>query len=494
MSDVQNVSKNTDIILVDTKCNVLQCETSKCLGNGTYGIIIAGPRLPSDGETWDGILHSLLAAKQVSKIIKHDNTLDKLNWIINIINAKFNENNLAKLRTQIVIPSRPQRINWHALYVAPIEQINFLKSHSISKTRYKWQYIMERGTVDLDTELKNVKTVNQMKYFLRAFANIINGVAALHEVGLAHTDIKLSNMIISWDGKYKLIDLDELCDVNMLPNKHQYEKIYNNMYYPYYPIVGVFIWVLSLAPTEIISLGKNTLIIMINLIRQNYDKNYYKYYIDMIKSTLIIANDSELTSILHSQYVDNQYIQDYLQELYQKIINPPIKRLEYIMSNDPLESPELINAVRDNNMIAVRDLLLFIDRYAIGINLLIILRKYYKIVGINSSRASASASASASSIEQNYVMNESSKTSNTSNTSKTSKPSKMLDADCNRVATVVNMHCEFIPSSLIALIKLCCDIGNYGNITTLQIAAKYNEFISQLFTKYPFKFIIKLLS
>ena len=422
------MSVNTDASLEGKLQKPLESQISQFLGQGTYGIIIGRPRLPSEGETHAEVIASLSAANQVSKVIKDIDDLDKLNWIVDIIHERFNPSNLAQLQTQIVIPSRPQCINWNSVASAPPEQIEFLKSHKITKRRTKWHYLMERGTADLDTELLAVKTVNQLKHFLKAFRNIVNGLTALHSAGLAHTDIKLTNMLVSWDGLYKLIDLDELGDINVIPsNKYQFEKIYNNVYYPYYPVVGVFLWVLS-RPTEKIT-DKIVDMLITVLVKKNYDKDYYKYYIEISKKTLETANDASLTQILQSQYVDNQGMRNYLLDFSKKLIAQP------------------------DRVSALRELLLFIDRYALGINLVILLGKYYRITGQISDASSTASS---------------------------------YQVDINT--------CDFIPQSLISLIKLCCNTENYGRITTQQIADEYHEFIIQLFRSYPFKFIIKLLS
>jgi serine/threonine protein kinase len=421
------MSVNTDAYLEGKQQESPKSEISQFLGQGTYGIIIGQPRLPSEGETHAEVIASLSAANQVSKVIKDTDDLDKLNWIVDIIHERFNPSNLAQLQTQIVIPSRPQLINWRSVANAPLGQIEFLKSHKITKRRTKWHYLMERGTADLDTELRAVKSVNQLKHFLKAFGNIINGLTALHSAGLAHTDIKLTNMIVSWDGRYKLIDLDELSNINVIPsNKYQFEKIYNNVYYPYYPVVGVFLWVLS-RPTEMKITDKVVDMLITDLVKKNYDKDYYKYYIEISKATLQTANDPALTQILQSQYVNSQGMQNYLVDFSKKLVAQP------------------------DRVSALRELLLFIDRYAIGINLVILLGKYYKITG--------QLSYSSSSLHQ-------------------------IDTNI----------CPFISQSLISLIKLCCNIENYGRITTQQIADEYHEFIAQLFRSYPFKFIIKLLS
>jgi len=403
---------------------------SKCLGQGTYGIIIYDPRLPSENETWQSILQSSSARNQVSKIIKNadDSDLKKLNWIIDIINERFNHSNLAQLQTYIVIPSRPQNINWHALLGVSYEQTEFLKTHKISKRRHKWQYILERGTADLDMQLLAVKTVNQFKYFLKSFANIIDGILALHTAGLVHTDIKLPNMIVSCDSRYKLIDLDELSDTCRLPtNKYQFEKIYNNVYYPYYPLVGVFLWVLSRPNQNKFDEHQINMLIS-DLVKDNYNKDYYQYYIEITKTTIETANDPELARILQLQYTEDKELFDYLMNFSQKIINQP------------------------DRVSAHQQLLLFIDRYALGINLLILLRNYYRITSQIT----------------------------------TAEPKSANETDH------VNA-CPFISQSLITLIKLCCNTENYARITTQQIADKYREFIIELFQSYPYKLIIKLL-
>lgn len=402
-----------------------QNKIKRHFGEGTYGIIIGCPRLPSKSETRQDILNSSTANCQVSKVIKDCDDIKKINAIINLILQRFNPTNLAQLQTQIVIPSHPQIINWSEIAISP-EEIAFLKSHKITKRRYKWQYLMERGTNDLDVELRNVGTLNQLKHFLKGFANIIDGVAAIHVAGLVHTDIKLTNMIVSLDGRYKLIDLDEIGDATTFPsNKSYFEKIYNNPYYPYYSPAGVYLAAFGRIPKWEWN-DKFIKQIHQDFIKANYDKDYHQYFNEISQNTLQIADDFELNKIIQGPYENDQAMITYLTD-FKSRIEAHYKKQD-----------------------AYSELLLFIDRYAIGINLLILLNKYYRITGqIN-----------------------------------TNKP--ITDNNLPR--------CEFIPQNLIAIIKLCCSPANYSAITTQQIAEEYRGFISKLFRQYPFKFIIKLLS
>lgn len=394
------------------------------LGEGTYGIIIGFPRLPSDGETRAELLDSATATNQVSKVIKDRDDIDKLNTILALINQRFNPTTLAQLQTQVVIPSQPQLINWRDLTSSP-EEIAFLRCHKITKRRTKWQYLMERGTADLDIELRGTQSINQFKHFLKGFANIIDGVAALHKCGLVHTDIKLTNMIASWDGRYKLIDLDELADATNRPTKQSYfEKIYHNVYYPYYSPAGVFLWVFA-SQTKYWD-DKRIDMLVRDLIKKNYDKEYYEYFTEISQQALKIAGDPELTKIIQSPYENDANMREYLIDFRDRI------------------------CAQTDQTVAHRELLLFNDRYSLGINLLILLTRYYKLTGQIPSSGTAT--------------------------------------------DITAAKCEFIPQSLISIIKLCCSPANYGIITTDQVSVEYRVFITQLFRRFPFKFIIKLLS
>lgn len=410
-------------------------KVKRYFGEGTYGIIIGCPRLPSDGETLDELSAASNSTNQdsqdsqdsqnsqVSKVIKDRDDIQKIIKILELINQRFSPTNLAQLQTQIVIPSRPQFINWHELARIP-EEIAFLRSHKITKRRHKWQYLMERGTADLEVELRSVSTLNEFKHFLKGFSNIIDGIAALHTAGLVHTDLKLTNMILSMDGRYKLIDLDEIGDATCYPSdKAYFEKIYHNPYYPYYSPAGVFLWAFNNYPSPQLD-DKFIDILMRDLIKQNYDSDYHQYFKDISQNSIQLINDPELTNIILGPYENDAAMRAYLTDFKTRIEAQP------------------------SNITAHRELLLFIDRYALGINLLILLNKYY------------------------YITGQHQKT-----TTKTDTGS-----------------CEFIPQTLIAIIKLCCSPGNYGAITTAQIADEYRRFITQLFRRFPFKFIIKLLS
>jgi serine/threonine protein kinase len=414
-----------------------QPKVKRYFGSGTYGIIIGCPRLPAEGETHAELLvSSAHMCNQVSKVIKDRDDIEKLTQIIELINNKFSPANLAQLQTHIAIPTPPKPINWSDLSKYP-DEVEFLKSHKITKRRTKWQYIMERGNSDLDIELRSVSTLNQFKHFLKGFGNIIQGVAKLHAVGLVHTDIKLTNMIVSWDGRYKLIDLDELGDTNIIPNnKYHYEKLFNNTYYPYYSPACVFLKVLPVAPIS--TWEKNICTVLFQtLIRKNYDKDYHKYFNNISQDVLKIVADSELTRIIQGPYNNNQAMIDYLVAFKDQLMLQP------------------------NNHTQHRELLLFIDRYALGINLLILLGKYYRLTGQIPS------------------------------TTQSKQPSQQPSSHASNNSENI---CEFIPQNLIAIIKLCCNPKNYSAITTQQIADEFQLFINTLFRRYPFKFIIKLLS
>ena len=409
-----------------------QQKVKRYFGAGTYGIIIGCPRLPSDGESRAELFALPNSNNQVSKVIKDRDDIEKLTKIIKLINTKFSPTNLAQLQTQIAIPTPPQLINWYDLAKNP-DELEFLKGHKITKRRTKWQYIMERGNSDLDVELRCVATLNQFKHFLKGFGNIIQGVAALHAVGLVHTDLKLTNMIVSWDGRYKLIDLDELGDAAILPTSiYHYEKLFNNTYYPYYSPACVFLKVLPSVPVS--EWDKSTCKVLFEtLIKKNYDKEYHKYFTDISQDVLKIADDSELTRIIQGPYENDQAMMDYLIDFKDRLATQP------------------------NRQTAHRELLLFIDRYALGINLLILLGKYYYLSG------------------------------QIPNTAQSQQPASNNN-------TIAENTCEFIPQNLIAIIKLCCNPKNYSAITTQQIADEFRLFINSLFRRYPFKFIIKLLS
>ena len=402
-------------------------KTRRYFGQGTYGIIIGCPRLPSENERWDELLVSETAYNQVSKIIKDATNVQKVCNTFDLIHRKINTDDLAQLRKQIAIPTRLQYINWRELSQIP-DEIQFLKSHKITNRQHKWHYLLERGTADLDTELRTVSTLNQLKYFLKGFGNIIDGIAALHAAGLVHTDIKLTNMIVSWDGRYKLIDLDELGDTTIIPvNKNHYEKLFNNIYYPYYSPACVFLKVLAI--TSVSDWGSSTCNVLFKtLIKKNYDKDYHKYFNDISQNVLKIADDNELSQIIREPYENDLAMINYLTDFKDRLGSQP------------------------NNTCAQQELLLFIDRYALGINLLILLGKYYRISG------------------------------------------QWKIPNATGASDTTMSKCEFIAQGLIALIKLCCNPANYSVITTQQIANEYNMFITHLFRAYPFKFIIKLLS
>lgn len=398
------------------------------LGEGTYGLIIANPRIPSEGESYNELSGSISANNQVSKIIKDKDDIQKLNGIIDMINTRFSPSNLAQLQTHICIPTRPQLINWNEIYSNDVDA-KFLHAQKINKRKHKWQYIMERGTVDLSIELRELKTINQLKHFLKGFGNIITGIAELHMSGLVHIDLKLTNMIVSWDGRYKLIDLDEISDVMTLPTDNRYfEKIYNNLYYPFYSLSGIFLY--SFTRSSIYTSKVWDVNYLQAKIKSGFDKGYYKYFKDITKGALGLLNDTELNRIILYHYESDAAMQEYL-----TIFKARISTL-------------------GNNLSAYRELLLFIDRYALGINLLIILNKYYLL------------------------------TMQLHDSIKTNHPKLTVPDECK---------CDYIEQSLVLLIKMCCNPDNYGVITTDVIHNEYNKFITQLFQKYPFKFIIKLL-
>jgi hypothetical protein len=214
-----------------------------------------------------------------------------------------------------------------------------------------------------------------------------------------------------------------------LPTDTRYfEKIYNNLYYPFYSLSAIFLY--SFTRSSIYTSKVWDVAYLQSKIKSGFDKGYYKYFKDITKDALGLLNDTELNRIILYPYESDATMQEYLTAFKSRI------------------------SALGNNLSAYRELLLFIDRYALGINLLIILNKYYLLTG------------------------------QLHDSIKTNHPKITVPEECK---------CEYIEQNLVLLIKMCCNPNNYGLITTDVIYNEYKLFVSQLFQKYPFKFIIKLL-
>lgn len=162
--------------------NIGKVETSfldRDYSEGSFGYVYKNPRLMCPGETEPNF-------NEVSKVFKNLSTLGITNKRViekftlqQSINKDMDEYLMLPLKFTTI--DLPKNENGEYLNISSFQII------------YKLGYNIIAGDFS-------------------PFINILYAISKLSKYGLAHTDIKLENIVLS-DGKYKLIDLDNIMDV-----------------------------------------------------------------------------------------------------------------------------------------------------------------------------------------------------------------------------------------------------------------------------------------
>lgn len=382
-------------------------ESYRILGEGTFGVIIGNPGLPSICNSSDSINYLPDNSSFVTKLLKNEESFERIRIARDLLLSSFpTTEKLQELSKYLIIPGPIEEIDWEKV---PYDDIRYFRQRKISKRLYKYQYRMEQGIEDLDDLLMNVLDMDSLKKYLHRFTNILDGVNLLHKTGLVHIDLKLTNMLICLDGTYKITDIDDVGDISdFAADNWYYEKLFNNPYYPVYPMATIFMWPLYFNHNP--EYWSNDY--LISKIERKSNRSYQRYFSKIAERVLKFVDDSELRHILFQPFKDRENLDNYLTLIKTKI-----------------------NEINDLR-VAHRELLLYIDRYTMGINFLIILFQYFCFPVF--------------------------------------KPGADKEKRDLQLATDTG-----IIKGLVLLVKLCCNPTNFAVMTTDTLCNHYAKFLSE---------------
>lgn len=316
----------------------------KVYGEGANGIVLGNPRIPCKDENF--IDDNINSKHEVSKVLYNDDSEDEQETFKatnRLLNEKFTPDELVNLTNYVIIPSKLCSINWdevnkHKNIYTP----EWRDNRTISK--YKEQIISEQGKHDLKKELNTISTKGQIISFLKSMLSIIKALNILHSKNIIHGDIKLQNIIIDNFGNFKIIDIDEMYDLNK--DISGPDLFYDNFMYYIWPLASVYT---------------------------------YKFYKKTRLSTHINKEESSSFNVQNKNYFNDSII-----PILNKI---NVHHFKDTFINEKNPSSESIDEI-EQQLSQFSDekqrikLYKYIDRYSFGIMLLFILDKYLEIVGI----------------------------------------------------------------------------------------------------------------
>ena len=206
----------------------------KFYGKGTYGVVLGDPRIPCEDEDYEA--DKIGEKDEISKVIFDDSELEKINNSIELIKARFK--NPAAINKYIIVPSRVCNLNKEQMK----KHSNvYTKEWSNNTTFYGYdiQAISLKGKHDLNYEISNIRTLDDVGNFAKGLINVIKGLALLHDKSIVHGDIKLGNIVAMNSTDFRIIDTDEIKPFDKLDEINT-EFFYKNFMYVIWPIATVF--------------------------------------------------------------------------------------------------------------------------------------------------------------------------------------------------------------------------------------------------------------
>lgn len=206
----------------------------KFYGQGTYGAVLGDPRIPCEDEDYEA--DKIREKPEISKVIFDESELEKVNKSIELIKARFKHP--ASLNKYIIVPSRVCNLNKEQMkkhaHVYTKEW-----SENMDLGGYDVQAISLKGKHDLNHEMSNIRTLDDVGNFAKGLINVIKGLALLHDKSIVHGDIKLGNIVAMNSTDFRIIDTDEIKPFDK-PDEINTEFFYKNFMYVIWPIATVF--------------------------------------------------------------------------------------------------------------------------------------------------------------------------------------------------------------------------------------------------------------
>jgi serine/threonine protein kinase len=321
----------------------------KVFGKGTYGIVFGKPRIPCDTEEF--IRDRIESKQEVSKLFFDENEAKHVVATLELLNNAFTKDELKDLNKYFILPENLCKINTkemktHAsVYNAAWREGTDLRKHKIQTTS-------DEGKHDLQTELLGATTKDEIITLLKKMRRIIEGIDMIHRKNIIHGDLKLQNTMVDLHGNFKIIDVDELRDVEKLNFDAAF--FYNNHSYAIWPTLANM-FLINYYPTKY---ATNDEFIRTTIVT-SFNVNAVQDFTSQYSHTLSLITRSDFTSTFLEERDPANY-----KTMSDKIFKLLAKKYGKT-TNDHLKA-----------------IYKYVDRYSFGIMLLTILKRYFDVVGV----------------------------------------------------------------------------------------------------------------
>ena len=320
----------------------------KVFGRGTFGVVLGEPRIPCEDE--DFIRDRIESKQEVSKLFFNEADIEKVVVTRELLHKAFTPDELKDLNNYFLLPENLCKINkkemqkHRSVYSSAWRDGTEISKHTIQTTS-------DQGKRDLYSELANITTKVEMITFLKKMRRIIEGIEKIHDKNIVHGDLKLQNAMVDLNGNFKIIDVDELRNIDTFTFNPAY--FYDNHSYGIWPtLVNIFIinyYDIKFATNdEFIRVTQETPFNKQSTenFHQNYDHTLSKITRHNFSKTLLKEKDPANYGKISEKIL--------------KIVSKKYGK----MGTDQL-----------------RGIYKYIDRYSFGIMLLGALKRYFEIVG-----------------------------------------------------------------------------------------------------------------
>jgi len=199
--------------------------------------------------------------------------------------------------------------------------------------------------------LLGATTKDEIIALLKKMRRIIEGIDMIHSKNIIHGDLKLQNTMVDLQGNFKIIDVDELRDVEKLNFDAAF--FYNNHSYAIWPTLANM-FLINYYPTKYTSNDefiRTTIVAPFNVHSSQDFTSQYSH-------TLSLITRSDFTSTFLEERDPANY-----KTMSDKIFKLLAKKYGKT-TNDHLKA-----------------IYKYVDRYSFGIMLLTILKRYFEVVG-----------------------------------------------------------------------------------------------------------------
>jgi serine/threonine protein kinase len=321
----------------------------KVFGRGTYGVVLGEPRIPCNDEEF--ARDRIESKQEVSKLFFNESNAADVVKTLELLSTKFEKNELKDLNKYFILPENLCKLNkdemrkHKSVYNDAWREGTDFSKHTI-------QAISDQGKHDLQAELTKITTKVGVIEYLKKLRNIIEGLDQIHSKNIIHGDLKLQNTMVDLKGKFKIIDVDELRDVEKLNFDASF--FYNNHSYAIWPTIAAMFLI-------------------------NYYKIAYASNDEFILRTVGTLFNIQSSEHFHAQY-DHTLTLISRPEFSKTLLDEKDPTNYTTMSDKLLKILVKKHGEKPNeHLIAIYT---FIDRYSFGLMLLSTLKRYFEIVGV----------------------------------------------------------------------------------------------------------------